>query len=607
MSDLTAFPMDSQVTGMGDDGLPVYDRAFDSTDLREVYKTYFSNGYFAEVGTSMHVKAASGMTATVEAGKVNIQGTLGFMTEDATVTFAESGSAPRIDTVVARLDLSVEKRTIELDVLTGVPGGSAPALTRDATVWELGLADVTIPQFSTAIAAENIRDTRLDTTRCGVVNPFAKLDTDSLFEQVTAIITAAGKSIEQDTARLERATADAVSAMNDALSSTVLGSVWRLSSSSTADYLAYGDDLNDIASVCTRFCGSASVAGGILNKPDDVTGAFALYTFATEQDPSRLGQMLLAVDASGVSQFFRSGAGSNWSAWSVVRGVDQTARDAAAAAQSAADNNALSLNGGYEGRSIKDLLGCSTWDATYAALAAKKHTELGFLRLGDYLDVTLTSAAYTQQQTLRFVVADVDPYYMCGNTAISSHHVAFVASVHVGVASSVTGATTEGFLQWNTSSTNNGTSSQVAPYMASNLHAWEQELASVLPSALSSVLLERRVLLETRYSSSGSLTDSTGWAWNSVGKIFSLSETEVYGQLVWGTKGWSVGADTQFAIFRHNRWRLNSDRVRWWLRSVRGDSSSAVCHVDYHGSATATDASYGLISPRPGFLLTLAG
>ena len=273
----------------------------------------------------------------------------------------------------------------------------------------------------------------------------------------------------------------------------------------------------------------------------------------------------------------------------------------------AADNNALSLNGGYDGRSIKDLLGCSTWDETYTALSAKKHSELGFLRLGDYLDVTLTSAAYTQQQTLRFVVADVDPYYQCGDTAISSHHIAFVAATPIAVASSVTGAANTSYLQWNTTNTNNGTSSQAAPYMASNLYAWEQKLASVLPSALSSALLEPRFLLETRYSSSGSLTDSTGWAWNTVGKIFSLSETEVYGQLVWGTKGWSVGMDAQLALFRHNRWRLNDVRDFWWLRSVRGGSSSSVCDVDLGGAASSYDATVGWVRPRPGFLFKLAG
>ena len=397
MSDLTAFPMDSQVTGMGDDGLPVYDRAFDSTDLREVYKTYFSNGYFAEIGTSMHVKAASGMTATVEAGKVNIQGTLGFMTEDATVTFAAAGNASRVDTVVARLDLSVEKRVIELDVLKGEEGvTTAPSLTRDSTVWELGLADVTVPANTAAIKDENIGDTRLDTTRCGVVNPFAKLDTDSLFTQVTAIInkasddttanierlesevdaaiTAADAALAADTAKLDKATADAVSAMNDALSSTVLGSVWRLGSSSAADYLAYGDDLNDIASVCTKFCESTSIAGGIANKPADVTGAFVVHTFATEQDPSRLGQMLLEVGASGVSQFFRSGAGSSWTDWLVS---DHAARDAAAEAQAAAETRATADSYGI----VKVGDGLSVSGGTVSALPNVEVYDVGEVNL----------------------------------------------------------------------------------------------------------------------------------------------------------------------------------------------------------------------------------
>ena len=488
MSDLTAFPMDSQVTGMGDDGLPVYDRAFDSTDLREVYKTYFSNGYFAEVGTSMHVKAASGMTATVEAGKVNIQGTLGFMTEDATVTFAAAGSAARVDTVVARLDLSVEKRVIELDVLKGEEGvTTAPSLTRDSTVWELGLADVTVPANSTAIKDESIRDTRLDTTRCGVVNPFAKLDTDSLFAQVTAIIskasedttanierlesevdaaikteqdktaeaiakaetdvnaaiTAADAALAADTAKLDKVTADAVSAMNDALSSTVLGSVWRLGSSSTADYLVYGDDLNDIASVCTKFCEAASIAGGIQNKPADVTGAFVLYTFATEQDPSRLGQMLLAVDADGVSQFFRSGAGTSWTEWATVGGADQTARDAAAAAQTTADEALATAKGGGW---IKLAHGAASTDAlTVDAPASVINGCVEFM-----VHVNRTLSTGTRQMSFfggrTFAVSYTDDSFSaCVSSAVLSPNdgIWVVATINLGIAFTVTGTSIE--------------------------------------------------------------------------------------------------------------------------------------------------------------------
>lgn len=319
-----AFPMDSKVTEIGEDGLPVYDRAFSSADLREVYKTYFGNGYFADEGSSMNVKAASGMTLTVQAGKVHIQGVLGFMTEDATLTLSSAGTSDRVDCIVAQLNLNDDQRKVSLVVKTGT-GTSVPELTRTDSVYELGLANVLVKAGVTAVCQSNITDTRLDADRCGVVEPFAKLDTASLFEQVTAIVTQAQADVEADTDKLEKATGDAVSAMNDALSSTVLGSVWRLQSSSTSDYLAYGDDLNNIASVGTKFCDSASVAGGIANKPSDVTGPFSLATFATEQDPSRLGQVLMTCDASGVKEYTRAGAGSSWTVWT---SESQRAREA---------------------------------------------------------------------------------------------------------------------------------------------------------------------------------------------------------------------------------------------------------------------------------------
>lgn len=357
---ITAFPMDSQVTEMGEDGLPVYDRAFSSSDLREVYKTYFSDGYFAADGTSMNVKPGDGLNVTVQPGKVNIRGTLGFMSEDATVRLDTPDTTnPRIDTIVARLDLSLDKRTIELASVHGTAAASpvAPELTRTDTIWELGLANVTLQANATEVSATDIEDTRLDTDRCGVVNPFAKVDTTSLFEQITAIVSKADEETDASIARLnaevsetiaqaksdtdaaiaedkasldanvkelDEATNAAVSAMNDALSSTVLSSVWRLHSTSDADYLAYGDDLNGISAPCSKFSDSSSVTGGISNKPSSVTGPFALYTFATEADPSRLGQVLLTCDSDGVKEWARSGAGSSWSDWGAVGGASGT-------------------------------------------------------------------------------------------------------------------------------------------------------------------------------------------------------------------------------------------------------------------------------------------
>ena len=109
--------------------------------------------------------------------------------------------------------------------------------------------------------------------------------------------------------------------------------------------------------------------------------------------------------------------------------------------------------------------------------------------------------------------------------------------------------------------------------------------------------------LETRYSSSGAITDSTNWSWEDIGKVFSLSETEVYGQRVWGTKGRSVGIDCHWDYFRDTAHRQDGSRVRWWLRSVLGGSSSGACCAYAYGTASYDMAMDWSVCPRVGLLL----
>ena len=111
------------------------------------------------------------------------------------------------------------------------------------------------------------------------------------------------------------------------------------------------------------------------------------------------------------------------------------------------------------------------------------------------------------------------------------------------------------------------------------------------------------MLLEERYSASGALNDSNSWSWQNIGKVFSLSEMEVYGCPVWGTKGYSVGFDCQWDLFRDTAHRVNGNRYTWWLRSVMGGSSSYVCYVGGYGNATCYSATYVWVRPRPGFLV----
>lgn len=262
--------------------------------------------------------------------------------------------------------------------------------------------------------------------------------------------------------------------------------------------------------------------------------------------------------------------------------IDDTARSNAQTALNNAEYNRQGQIGKYGGQNIATILAGeigsgSVYDALHKRIAA---ANFAGLRVGDYLDVPLVSAsAVAAQQSVRFLLAHIDPYLYCGDNS-KGHHIAFVASAPIAVAKTVTGVANDSFLMWNTSNTNQGTADQKCPYPNSNLKAWEKLFEACLPEGLTKYLLTQRVLLEERYSASGALSDSNSWSWQDVGKVWSPSEMEVYGCPVWGTKGYSVGFDCQFDLFRDTAHRLNGTRYVWWLRSVVGGSSSDVCYVN---------------------------
>lgn len=286
--------------------------------------------------------------------------------------------------------------------------------------------------------------------------------------------------------------------------------------------------------------------------------------------------------------------------------IDDTARSNAQTALNNAEYNRQGLIGKYPGQSLATLLagevsGSATiYDALHKRVQAANFSGM---RVGDYIDVPLVSASgVAAQQSVRFLLAHFDPYYCCGDSS-KGHHIAFVASAPIAVAKTVTGVANDSFLMWNTTNTNQGTADQKCPYPNSNLKAWETAFEACLPEGLTKYLLTQRVLLEERYSASGALTDSNNWSWQDIGKVWSLSEMEVYGCPVWGTPGYSVGFDCQFDLFKDTAHRLNGSRYTWWLRSVRGGSSASVCYVSHGGTAYSSGATDDWIRPRVGFLV----
>ncbi len=187
---MRSYPFTSQVT-YDDEGLPLYDRAVDSSFLRRVFAQYFSDGVFYKPASALQVVTDTGMQVKVNPGAVHIQGAIGIEDAQRTLVVQAAESLDRIDTVVARLDLSLDARDIDLYIVKGTaaPSPQPPALTRDATVWELGLADLFVAKNSSTITQQRITDTRLNASRCGMVaQTIGTLDTTPYFNQIQAAL-----------------------------------------------------------------------------------------------------------------------------------------------------------------------------------------------------------------------------------------------------------------------------------------------------------------------------------------------------------------------------------------------------------------------------------
>lgn len=203
---MQSYPFTSQVT-YDENGLPRYDRAIGSDFLRQVFAQYFSDGVFYEPASALQVTVDTGMNVKVLPGVCHIRGAMGIEDSARVLAVQASEALDRIDTVVARLDLSLAVRSIDLYVVKGAPAETpaAPALTRNNTVWELGLADLFVAKNTTAISQQRITDTRLDPARCGqVMVPLATPDFGPYFAQLQAAIAAHDAGAQAQIVELER-------------------------------------------------------------------------------------------------------------------------------------------------------------------------------------------------------------------------------------------------------------------------------------------------------------------------------------------------------------------------------------------------------------------
>jgi len=226
---------------------------------------------------------------------------------------------------------------------------------------------------------------------------------------------------------------------------------------------------------------------------------------------------------------------------------------------------------------------------SWAEIQAKiKAADFTGLRVGDYKDITLNRAFYDaaadadktmSSAVFRMEIAGIDSYYQYGDTAVP-HHIDFISRDCYATA-----------LLYNATATNSGA------YLGSALFTTlngSRGIVSLLPADVAAVIISKRGLTETKTAA-----DTTGWAWNDMGKLWLPTEQEVWGHVTWAEHKYGGGLSVHYPIFQHGLRHIikgaghGGGRCNWWCASSMAGSAANFCFVNYSGfpyNASATGA-----------------
>jgi len=161
------------------------DRKYKADDWARYFSKFITNGVFPNIGSNLQVVTdGNNMTVNLKAGAAWINGYMYENTSDLTINVdVADGVLNRIDRVVIQLNYA--DRLIRTEIKKGAFASSpvAPSLQRDADIFELGIADITVNKGITSVTQSNITDLRLNTNICGMVNSLLQADTTAIFNQ----------------------------------------------------------------------------------------------------------------------------------------------------------------------------------------------------------------------------------------------------------------------------------------------------------------------------------------------------------------------------------------------------------------------------------------
>jgi hypothetical protein len=176
-------------------------RTYGASDLSFWYKLFFSNGVYPTPSDSLQVFSVENMTTKVSPGVAIIDGKWLQNDADYIIDLAVGDiTYARKDLIVVQLNNTA--RTMKILVKQGTPSNAPeiPELIRTDFVYEIALAEITVPKQAQSISQAEIKDVRQDNDLCGLVVPcLGELNTSTLWVQYETAWNNWFKSIKDDT------------------------------------------------------------------------------------------------------------------------------------------------------------------------------------------------------------------------------------------------------------------------------------------------------------------------------------------------------------------------------------------------------------------------
>lgn len=153
------------------------ERNYVAEEFAQYFRAFFNDGV-KELGDNLKVVAnGTNMAVRIQPGTGVLQGYFYGLFDDGggplELTLDAAGTQTRVDRIVLRLNRTTDVRSIVPTIIKGAAGGDAPAILRTDDLWDLSLAQITVPPGVSVLGPAHIFDERGDSAVCGIIEPYA--------------------------------------------------------------------------------------------------------------------------------------------------------------------------------------------------------------------------------------------------------------------------------------------------------------------------------------------------------------------------------------------------------------------------------------------------